>query len=103
MRRVARAHRLQMVHGMTGACCATSAARCYAPGCAGVARCTRSARTPHAQPTWKPPESVSMPLGHPANSCSPPMAATRSLPGLHKAHQRRGVAGAVGLLRGAEV
>mmetsp|Transcript_25528 Transcript_25528/g.69288 ORF Transcript_25528/g.69288 Transcript_25528/m.69288 type:complete len:210 (-) Transcript_25528:241-870(-) len=31
---------------------------------------------------WKPPESVSMPRGHDTNSCSPPIEATKSLPGL---------------------
>lgn len=32
--------------------------------------------------TWKPPESVSMPRGHPMNSCSPFICATSSDPGL---------------------
>jgi hypothetical protein len=32
--------------------------------------------------TWKPPESVSMPLGHDTKSWRPPISATKSLPGL---------------------
>lgn len=36
---------------------------------------------PAGSPTWKPPESVSMPRGQLMKLCSPPISATSSLPG----------------------
>lgn len=48
-----------------------------AEGCTRATCSSQHHRAPRApRLTWKPPESVSIPRGHAANSCSPPISAT---------------------------